>query len=182
MVSGVSEDDVTGSPTEVAAILAARKAHAVAERIQQAGNPAEPDPAARRTLVLGCDSVLDLDGHAWGKPRDADDAVERWRALRGRTGNLVTGHCLLDPATRQEEAGVAGTLVHFGSPTDVEIAAYVASGEPVRVAGAFTLDGLGGWFLEGIEGDPSNVIGVSLPLVRRLIGRFGVAVSDLWPS
>ena len=136
-------------------------------------------------MVLGCDSVLELDGEVHGKPTDAAEAAERWRRMRGRTGLLHTGHWLVD--LRNPEAGgtagmvggTATTTVHFADLDDTEIAAYVATGEPLGVAGAFTLDGLGGPYVAGIEGDPSNVVGVSLPLVRELLRELGVAWHDL---
>src|SRR5690606_39249649 len=116
--------------------------------------------AVSRTLetgiVIGCDSVLEIDGIAYGKPSSPKDAVSRWRMMRGRTGRLLTGHCVIDAATGRAAAEVGVTVVRFGTPTDDEIAVYVASGEPLRVAGAFTLDGLGGWFVEGIDGDHGN--------------------------
>ena len=131
-------------------------------------------------LVLGCDSVLDLAGEALGKPADADDAVRRWRAMRGRSGVLHTGHCLRDTATGHVAAAVGSTTVHFADVTDDEIAAYVATGEPLHVAGAFTVDGLGGAFVTGIEGDHHNVVGLSLPLLRDLVAELGHAWPDLW--
>jgi septum formation protein len=169
VVSGVDEDDVIGAPADVALELAIRKARAVAAR-----------PAVAGAVVLGCDSVLDLDGAALGKPRDADEALARWRSMRGRAGNLVTGHCVVDTRTGSMASAVDRTVVRFGTPSDEEVAAYVAAGEPLRVAGAFTLEGLGAWFVDGVDGSPSNVVGVSLPLVRRLLADVGVAVVDLW--
>jgi septum formation protein len=156
VVSGVDESTVTGPPADVALTLAVRKATAVAERVSDA-------------LVLGCDSVLDLDGEALGKPADAADAVARWRRMRGRSGTLITGHCLIDTSTGRSAAEIAATVVHFADLTDEEIDAYVATGEPLRVAGAFTIDGLGGPYVDGVEGDPHNVVGLSLPLLRRLL-------------
>ena len=188
IVSGVAEDDVSGCASEVASMLANRKARAVAAVVRRRSDVAGggvrvgPERGGPRTLVLGCDSVLEQDGAAHGKPTDAADAVERWRGMRGQVGTLFTGHCLIDPLTGQEESDVGLTVVRFGRPSDAEITAYVASGEPGRVAGAFTVDGLGGWFLDGIDGDPSNVIGVSLPLLRGLFQRFGVAIADLWAT
>ena len=169
VVSGVDEDDVVGTPHDVALTLAKRKARAVAAVLD--------DPDA---LVVGCDSVLDLHGALYGKPLDAQDAVTRWRAMRGQQGVLRTGHCIRRGGT--EVSGVASTTVRFGSPSEGEIEAYVASGEPLRVAGAFTLDGLGGWFIDGVDGDPSNVVGLSLPLLRALLADLGVTVPDLWSS
>lgn len=168
VVSGVPEDDVTGVPAHVALELARRKARAVAATV---------GPGA---LVIGCDSVLDVDGHALGKPADPDDALARWRSMRGRSGVLVTGHCVIDTATGREVGDVAGTTVRFGAPDDEEVAAYVATGEPLAVAGAFTIDGLGGWFVDGVDGDPGTVVGLSLPLLRRLLGELDLRITDLW--
>jgi septum formation protein len=139
-------------------------------------------------VVIGCDSVLDLDGEIHGKPASAAVAVARWRQMRGRSAVLHTGHWVVD--TRTEADGgtgatlgaTASTTVHFAKLTDDEIEAYVATGEPLRVAGAFTLDGLGGPFVTGIEGDPSNVVGLSLPLLRELLLELGLAWHDLRSS
>ena len=168
VVSGVDEDDVTGMPYDVAQILAARKARAVAAQRSDA-------------LVVGCDSVLDLDGVALGKPADADEAVQRWREMRGRDGVLLTGHHVIAPDGREASA-VAATTVRFADIDDDEIAAYVATGEPLHVAGAFTIDGLGGAFVYGVEGDPHNVVGISLPLLRGLFADLGVRWTDLWTA
>jgi septum formation protein len=156
VVSGVDESSVTGPPADVALTLAVRKATAVARGLADA-------------LVLGCDSVLDLDGEALGKPLDAADAVARWRRMRGRSGVLVTGHCLLNTTTGREAVDVASTVVHFADLSDEEIDAYVATGEPLNVAGAFTIDGLGAPYVDRVEGDPHNVVGLSLPLLRRML-------------
>ena len=168
VVSGVIEDGVTAdSPAELALVLASAKAVAVARH----------RPGA---LVLGCDSVLELDGEALGKPSSAEDASARWRRMRGRTGVLHTGHALL--GSGGEARAVASTQVHFGTLSDAEIDAYVATGEPLKVAGAFTIDGLGGPFVERVEGDWSNVVGLSLPLLRRLLAEVGVALPSLWTA
>jgi septum formation protein len=168
MVSGVDERSFSaGTTAELAGVLARAKAGAVAARLD-------------RGLVIGCDSILDLDGRARGKPASAADAAARWREMSGRTGTLVTGHCVIDAGTGREATAVAATTVRFGTPSAEEIAAYVASGEPLTVAGAFTLGGRGGWFIDGIEGDHGNVIGISLPLLRRLLAELGVAVPALW--
>jgi septum formation protein len=167
-VSGVDEDAITADSTgRLVSLLAAAKAQAVAAR--QAG------PA----LVLGCDSLLEFDGLPYGKPGSIDAAAQRWRAMRGRAGVLHTGHCLIDTATGDTRTESAGTTVHFADASDAEIDAYCASGEPTSVAGAFTIDGLGGWFIERVDGDPHNVVGVSLPVVRRLLGELGHALPDL---
>jgi septum formation protein len=171
VVSGVDESQVTGlAPAELALQLAELKCAAVAERGDL--------PAG--ALVLGCDSVLELDGEALGKPADAAEATRRWQAMRGRSGVLHTGHCLRDGATDRVAAATASTTVHFAEVTDDEIAAYVATREPLHVAGAFTVDGLGGAFVTGIEGDHHNVVGVSLPLVRELAAELGHPWTDLW--
>ena len=168
MVSGVDESAFTaGTPAELAGLLAQAKAAAVASGLEDG-------------LVIGCDSLLDLDGRALGKPVSAAEAADRWRQMAGRTGTLVTGHCVIDVATGRRAAAVAATRVRFGTPSEQEIAAYVASGEPLAVAGAFTLDGRGGWFVEGIEGDHGTVLGISLPLLRRLLAELGISVTDLW--
>jgi septum formation protein len=139
--------------------------------------------ADRATVVIGGDSMLELDGQAHGKPGTVEAATALWKAMRGRSGVLHSGHCvrLLDPRSGvREAAGVASTVIHFGSPSDAEIEAYVATGEPLHVAGAFTIDGLGGPFVRGVEGDPHNVVGLSLPLLRDLLGELGVTWPDMW--
>jgi septum formation protein len=137
-------------------------------------------PRVGDALVVGCDSVLEVDGVAFGKPADAEDAVARWHRMRGRSGTLLTGHCVVDGATGMVAEAVVGTLVWFGRPTDEEIEAYVATGEPLAVAGGFTLDGRSAPFIEGVDGDPGNVIGLSLPLLRDLLAEHGVRITDLW--
>jgi septum formation protein len=131
-------------------------------------------------VVIGCDSVLEFDGAVHGKPTDAAEATARWRAMRGRSGVLHTGHCLVDTRAGTELARSSDTVVHFADVSDGEIDAYVATGEPLRVAGAFTLDGLGGAFVTGIEGDPHTVVGIGLPLLRSMFETLGVRWTDLW--
>lgn len=170
VVSGVDET-AEGPAAEVALTLARRKASAVA---QHTGGEA---------LVLGCDSVLEHGSEVLGKPAGPAEAVARWRAMRGTVGHLHTGHCLLAVAHGEvvrEVAAGAVTAVRFGSPTEAEIEAYVATGEPLHVAGAFTIDGRGGAFVDGLDGCHSNVIGLSLPVLRRLLGELGLSVSDWW--
>lgn len=166
VVSDVDESTVTGPAADVALTLAVRKATVVAAGLSDA-------------LVLGCDSVLELDGEALGKPRDVADAVARWQGMRGRSGVLHTGHCLIDTTSGRDAAEVASTVVHFADLTDEEIEAYVATGEPLAVAGAFTIDGLGGPYVEGVEGDPHNVVGLSLPLLRRMLADLGQPLAGL---
>ena len=168
VVSGVDETCDDGLDTaSMVAELAERKATAVATL--------RPDD-----LILGCDSLLDFEGHALGKAATAERASAVWRRLAGNEGTLYTGHCLIDGRTGRVARAVAATRVRFGTPSDAELAAYVASGEPFTMAGGFSIDGLGAWFVDGIDGDPSNVIGLSLPLLRRLLAGFGIAITDLW--
>lgn len=155
---------------EVALLLARAKCEAVA-----AGTDAD-------ALVLGCDSVLEFDDQTFGKPADAAEATERWRRMRGRSGTLHTGHWMVD--ARDESTGatfgvVASTVVHFADLSDAEIEAYVATGEPLQVAGAFTIDGLGGPFVRRIEGDHHNVVGLSLPVLRDMLAEVGVTFNQL---
>jgi septum formation protein len=169
VVSGVDESEVTADkPQDLALVLAERKAQAVAARL---------DGAA---LVVGCDSVLELEGQAHGKPPSAEDAVGRWRAMRNNSGVLHTGHYVVDTATGRTQSATESTVVHFADLSDEEIEAYVATGEPLHVAGAFTIDGLGGAFVRRIDGDPHNVVGISLPLLREMLATLGVSWPDLW--
>jgi septum formation protein len=168
--SGIDEAAIIADdPSALVAALAEAKADVVAERL--GGEPA---------LVIGCDSLLDIDGEVHGKPSSEAEALERLRRLRGRDGVLRTGHCIIDTATGKRAIDVASTTVRFGDYDDDELAAYVATGEPLAVAGAFTLDGYAAPFIGGIVGDPSNVIGLSLPLFRTLLRSLGVQVYDLW--
>ncbi|WP_394215719.1 Maf family protein [Brachybacterium vulturis] len=137
-------------------------------------------------VVLGCDSMLELDGEVIGKPLTAERAVERWRAMRGRAGILHSGHWLVDDRD-PEDGGTGATFgatasceLHFADLSDEEIGAYVATGEPLGVAGGFTLDGIGGPFIEHVQGDPHAVVGLSLPLLRRMLGEIGLGVHELW--
>jgi septum formation protein len=178
MVSGVDEDLAVAEATErygplepadIALLLARAKAEEVAAR------------SDRAALVLGCDSVLELDGEMHGKPADGAEAVSRWRRMRGRSGVLHTGHWLVDD---RDDSGAtlgatASTTVHFARLSDDEIEAYVATGEPLSVAGAFTVDGLGGAFVTAVEGDHHNVVGLSLPLLRELLADAGIEWFDV---
>ncbi|GAA1620665.1 Maf family protein [Nonomuraea maheshkhaliensis] len=168
IVSGVDEDSFSAhSPAALSLVLAKAKAEAVASELEEG-------------LVIGCDSILELDGRPYGKPGTREEAVERWRLMRGRTGRLVTGHCVIDVPAGRQAAEVATTVVHFGQPSEDEIATYVASDEPLNLAGAFSIEGRGGWFVEGIEGDHGNVLGISLPLLRDLFAELGYAVTSFW--
>lgn len=170
VVSGVDESAVEAVSAEaLCGVLARMKALAVAERLGD-----------RTDLVLGCDSILAFDGQNLGKPDGPQEALKRWQSMRGRSGVLHTGHCLVDPASGRTAEGVGSTVVHFADLTDDEIQSYVDTGEPLHVAGAFTIDGIGGPFVERIEGDHGNVIGLSLPLLRRLLRDLGRSITDLW--
>lgn len=171
IVSGVDEDALSAdSPAELVQVLATAKALAVASQITDSA------------LLLGCDSMLELDGVALGKPASAEEAVLRWKSMRGRSGVLHTGHTLVSlkagVLVGQLER-VASTEVRFAAVSDAEVNSYVASGEPVQVAGAFTIDGLGGWFVESIVGDHHNVVGLSLPLLRLMLADLGYLTTDL---
>jgi septum formation protein len=182
------------SPADAVLVLAQAKARDVVGRVR------DGSATAAAELVLGCDSMLELDGAELGKPTSPDDARERWRAMRGRTGVLHTGHWLVDlrddgdrlrdlaapgpvPGDRPHELGeTSSTSVTFADVTDAEIDAYVATGEPLHVAGAFTIDGLGGAFVERVDGDHHGVVGLSLPTLRRLLRARDVAWTELWTS
>jgi len=193
-VSGVDEDAVVAAygvtdPQDVALVLAKAKAEDVAATDDGTDDGATDDGATddgEAAFVLGCDSVLELAGEVHGKPADAEQAISRWKRMRGGSGVLHTGHWLIDvrdPAdggTGGTLGAVASTTVHFADLDDDEIAAYVATGEPLAVAGAFTLDGLGGAFVTGVEGDHHNVVGVSLPLLRGLLQEVGMPWHRLW--
>ncbi len=178
-VSGVDEDALAAtlpgaSPTDLVTALASAKAGAVAAGI------ATEHPDA---VIVGCDSMLHIGGELIGKPGCADAARRRWQAMAGDTGELLTGHAVVRLSGGIVTATASGAhtaVVRFGTPTAEEIDAYISTGEPLRVAGGFTLDGRGGWFVEGIDGDPSSVIGISLPLTRRLLAEVGIAVVSLW--
>jgi septum formation protein len=178
-VSGVDEDALAASmpdiePEQLVAALAEAKARTVAEAVA-AQHP--------ESVVVGCDSMLAQDGFLVGKPGSADQARERWVRMGGGIGELMTGHAVLrvqNGAVGGMATGTVRTTIRFGAPSPAEIEAYIATGEPMLVAGGFTLDGYGGWFVDGVDGDPSSVIGISLPLTRRLLIEIGVSVMDLW--
>ncbi|WP_278236828.1 Maf family protein [Isoptericola sp. AK164] len=189
LVSGVDEDAVLAAarerypdlpPSDAVLTLAQAKAEEVAHRLEDGDSGHDQDGATPAGLVLGCDSMLEIDGEVVGKPADADEARERWRAMRGRSGVLHSGHWLVD--TRDPDDGGTGatlgatssTTVWFADLDDDEIDAYVATGEPLHVAGAFTIDGLGGPYVDRLEGDHHGVVGVSLPLLRALLAEIEV--------
>lgn len=170
VVSGVDEDAVTAaSLRELVVALAETKADAVARR-----------PEVDGAVVVACDSLLDVDGELHGKPASVDEARARLQELRGQTAVLRTGHCVIDTKSGRRASDAAATEVRFGDYDDDELEAYLATGEALAVAGSFTLDGRSAPFLDGIVGDHGNVIGLSLPLFRRLLHRVDLTVMDLW--
>ena len=170
VVSGVDEDAVEApNAAELALKLAQLKAVAVA-----ANQP--------RALVVGCDSVLEFEGRILGKPVDEADAIARWQQMRGHAGVLHTGHCVIDTHREVWVGRSAATQVRFAQVSDEEIEAYVATGEPAGVAGAFTLDGLGGAFVSGVTGDYHNVVGISVPLLRLMFDELGFVWHEFWSS
>jgi septum formation protein len=183
VVSGVDEDAVVAAlgpdrpPADITGALAAAKADRVVETLEAS--------LTDDAVVIGCDSMLLRDGSLSGKPASAEVARDQWRRMSGTAGHLHTGHCLIrlhrgDVVYRGIESSV--TTVHFGNPTAAEVDAYVATGEPLRVAGGFTIDGLGGWFIDGVDGDPSAVIGIGLPVIRRLLIAAGLSLPAVWAA
>ena len=183
MVSGVDEDEVTAglgsdaSPGEVVCALAAAKAEQVAGKLDST--------VTADCVVIGCDSMLYIDSQLCGKPQSVTAARQLWQSMAGRAGQLYTGHCvirLLDNEIVHSDAETSITTVHFGKPSADDLEAYLAFGESLRVAGGFTLDGLGGWFIDAVDGDPSAVVGIGLPLTRSLLGRAGLSIAALWAA
>jgi septum formation protein len=168
VVSGFDEDSLDiADPRELIERLAVEKASVVAKTFEDA-------------LVIGCDSMLLFDGEVLGKARSSDDVVRRWQRLRGKSGVLLTGHCVIDTASGRSVSALGETTVRFGRPDDDELEAYATTHEALRVAGPFTIDGRASAFVDGIDGDAGNVIGISLPLLRRMLAELGVRVIDLW--
>ncbi|MUL76898.1 nucleoside triphosphate pyrophosphatase [Mycolicibacterium sp. CBMA 226] len=182
LVSDVDEDSIIASlgdagPGDIVQALATAKAQRVAELLDAS--------ISSDCVVIGCDSMLEFDGRLTGKPGSPDVARQQWHSMAGRSAVLHTGHCVLrltGGAVTAQVGELGSTTVHFGEPSPADLAAYVDTGEPLWVAGAFTLDGLGSWFIDGIDGDPSNVIGLSLPLLRRMLAQLGVSVADVWAA
>jgi septum formation protein len=183
IVSGVDEDavvarlDPQATPGDVTTALAAAKAEAVAHGLDST--------LAADCVVIGCDSMLYHDGELLGKPASAEAALEGWRQMAGRSGQLYTGHCVIrlrDNVITYRASDAICTTVNFGIPSPADLDAYIARGEPLAVAGGFTLDGLGGWFIDGVEGDPSAVIGIGLPTTRWLLDRAGLTIAELWAT
>jgi septum formation protein len=169
VVSGVDEDFDGLTPTQAVVAIADRKALAVAERC--------PD-----SLVIACDSMLELDGEAFGKPASAAETKEMWLRLSDRQATLNTGHCLIDTSTGKRRSRLARSVVQFGTPSTRELAAYAATDEPLTLAGAFSIEGLSGPFVKAVHGSPSNVLGLSLPDLRDMLAEIGVDITDLWRS
>ena len=168
VVSGVDEEGVEAdNVAELALKLAQLKAVAVAA-------------TQSRALVIGCDSVLELDGEVHGRPVDEAEAIGRWQRMRGRSGVLHTGHCVIDTHREVWLGRTAATQVRFAAVSDGEIEAYVGSGEPLQVAGAFTIDGIGSAYVSGISGDPHNVVGISIPLLRLMFDELGFVWHEFW--
>lgn len=170
---GLASGEITNTQ-DMVLLLAKAKAEAVLDH-----------PDAQGALIIGCDSSLDLDGEALGKPHEPEVAIERWKSMRGRSGRLYTGHWLIDnrdPDNPKAQGQATNTTVHFANLSDSEILAYVGTGEPLKVAGAFTIDGLGGAFIRAIEGDSHTVVGLSLTTLRDLCIKLGVDYPSLWSS
>ena len=183
VVSGIDEDaviaslDPNASPADITTALAIAKAERVAETLE--------GTVTDDAVVIACDSMLYSDGLLQGKPTSTDAAKRQWLSVGGRSGRLYTGHCVLrmrNGLALQRESETRVTTVHFATPSAADLDAYAASGEPLHVAGGFTIDGLGGWFVDRIDGDPSNVIGLSLPLTRELLARMGLSIATLWSA
>jgi septum formation protein len=183
VASGVDEDVVTAglsadaSPSDVVCTLARAKAEQVAASVDQV--------VAADCVVIGCDSMLYIDGRLCGKPQSVADARAQWQSMAGRAGQLYTGHCVIRLQNKEivySDAETSVTTVYFATPSVDDLEAYLASGESLEVAGGFTLDGLGGWFIDGVDGDPSAVVGIGLPLTRSLLNRAGLSITTLWAA
>jgi septum formation protein len=180
-VSGVDEDAAIAAlgadpdPAAVVTTLARAKADAVARELDSS--------VTADCVVIGCDSMLYVDGELRGKPGTPEQARRQWNSMAGKSGRLFTGHCvirLLESQVLGSQTAAEVTTVRFGIPTEAELNAYIAHGEPLSVAGAFTIDGLGGWFIDGVEGDSSNVVGLGLAVTRRLLEAVKLSIGDLW--
>ena len=170
VMSGVDEDAVEAPDTKsLVTVLATLKARSVADRTGDA-------------VVIGCDSMLEFDGEPHGKPSSVDQARAWLQAMRGGSGTLYTGHCVIDERTGREASGVVATVVRFGVTSDAELDAYLATGEAMMVAGAFTLDGRSAPFIDGVDGDPASVIGLSLAKLRALLATLDISITDLWAT
>ncbi|MGB3534367.1 MAG: Maf family protein [Microcoleaceae cyanobacterium] len=175
-------------PGQLVETLAECKAQVIVDKIKQgkplfsANNDSNKQPLSENLLVLGCDSVLVVDNEIYGKPKDAAEAFYRWQIMRGHVGQLFTGYALIDIQSGDKQIKSQITQVHFASVSDDEIRAYIATGEPMNCAGCFAIDGKGGLFIEKLEGCHTNVIGLSLPLLRKMLNRLDYKVTDFWSS
>lgn len=154
-------------PVDLVETLALHKAQAVASQFSKA-------------LILGCDSVLSVGGEIHGKPKDTEEAIARWQKMRGNEGNLYTGHALIDITQQKTLVRCGITKVYFAQVSDRQTAAYIATGEPLKCAGGFALEGRGSLFVEKLEGCHTNVIGLSLPLLRQMLAHLGYDATDFW--
>lgn len=167
-VSDFDESQIQLSDLEsLVQTLAQRKAETVAAQFESA-------------LILGCDSLMLVNGEIYGKPDSPESAIARWQKMSGQVGDLYTGHALIDLSHRRTLIRCQVTRVYFAQMSDRAIKAYVATGEPLKCAGCFALDGRGGLFVEKIEGCHSNVIGLSLPLLRQMLDQLGYDITDFW--
>jgi septum formation protein len=182
-VSGVDEDAAIAAlganpdPAEVVTTLARAKADAVVRELDSS--------VTADCVVIGCDSMLYVDGELRGKPGTPEQARRQWNSMAGKSGRLFTGHCVIRVLESQvlgSQTAAEVTTVRFGIPTEAELNSYIAHGEPLSVAGAFTIDGLGGWFIDGVDGDPSNVVGLGLSVTRGLLESLGLSIGDLWSA
>lgn len=177
MPSHFDEDSIQSpNPSHLVESLAAKKADVIAQQL--IGKGVQQD-----TLIVGCDSVLAINGEIHGKPDNANHAIERWQYMRGRVGQLYTGHALLRLAADGSQRALVRcgmTQVHFAKPSDQQIAAYVASGEPLNCAGCFALEGKGSLFIEKLDGCHTNVIGLSMPLLRQMLDEMEFDVTAFW--
>jgi len=182
-VSGVDEDAAVATlgtnpdPAAVVTTLAQAKADAVARKLDSS--------ITADCVVIGCDSMLYVDGELRGKPGTPEQARRQWNSMAGKSARLFTGHCVirvLESRVLGSQTAAEVTTVRFGIPTEAELNSYIAHGEPLNVAGAFTIDGLGGWFIDGVDGDPWNVVGLGLSVTRRLLESVGLSIGDLWSA
>lgn len=158
-------------PVPLVECLALKKAEQVAS---------DYEAKESKALVLGCDSVLWMDGQIYGKPRGLEDAIARWHGMRGQTGELITGHALIDVGQQQTIVEHRITKVEFAQVSDRQINAYIATGDPLNCAGCFTLEGKGSIFIQQIQGCHSNVLGLSMPLLRQMMARLDYDITDFW--
>lgn len=170
------EDSIQSrNPANLVETLAIGKARVIGDRLVREQAPGE-------AIVLGCDSVLAINGEIHGKPDSPQEAIDRWKYMRGRVGELYTGHALIHLSAngRRELIRCGMTQVHFAKPSDQQIESYVATGEPLKVAGCFALEGKGSLFVEKLQGCHTNVIGLSMPLLNQMLGELGFDVTDFW--